>query len=96
MATKRQMVNRIAVEVGLPKTKTAKVVELFLQELGQDLVKEGRAELRGFGVWEVVSRPAHTGKHPQTGEAMEVEAVRYVSFKAGSDLRRLLNEEGGG
>ena len=43
--------------------------------------------LTGFGTFSVKSRPARTGRHPKTGESIEIAASTAPSFKAGKTLR---------
>lgn len=91
MTTKAHLVNRVALATGRPKAELERTLEAFLDEIGQVLLEEGRLELRGFGVFHLVERKAHAGTHPQTGEVLQVEAVRHVGFRTGKRLHELLN-----
>ncbi len=90
--TKRAMINRIAVAVGLSKVETAQVVELWMEEVGSELVANGRVELRGFGVFAVSEHKGFETVSPQTGEPIEVESQRQIHFKAGKQLKARVNE----
>jgi len=89
--TKRAMINRVAVEAGLSKVQTGKVVQLWMDELVRQLAQDGRVELRGFGVFTVHQQDGYTTVSPRTGEPMEVAAHRQVHFKAGKTLKAKLN-----
>jgi integration host factor subunit beta len=90
--TKRKIVNRIAVATGTTKTRTAKIVNMFLEGLIDELDEEGRLELRDFGVFKVVDLEARTGRNPKTGESVEIEAAKHVRFKMGKMMRERLND----
>ena len=85
--TKKAKVNRIAAAVGLPKSTVAKVVELWMDELAQELVSDGRVELRGFGVFSLRDHKGYETTNPLTGEALVVARHRQVHFKAGKALK---------
>ena len=53
-----------------------------------ETLKRGeKVQIMGFGGFEVKERAAHVGRHPTTGEAMEIAASKTPSFKAGKTLR---------
>lgn len=91
--TKRDMVDRIAEAAGYPETRVDRVIDLFLEEVIEVLVREGRLELRDFGVWRTVDLPARVGRNPATGEAVDIPASTHVRFKAGKHMRERLNSE---
>ena len=43
--------------------------------------------LAGFGIFEVKTREARTGRNPRTGETMEIAASKVPSFKAYNGLK---------
>ena len=63
-----------------------RIVQLTLDSIVDELVMEGRIELRNFGVFEVKKRAAKMGRHPSTGEMMEFPEKMVVSFKAGKGM----------
>jgi len=89
--TKRGFVNRIAVATGYPKVHVDQVIDLFLEEITQALVHDGRVELRNFGIWNTVELPARIGRNPLTGEPVDIPASRHVRFRAGKRMREQLN-----
>ena len=89
--TKRNIVNRISVATGYPKTRIDQVVDRFLEELIAALVREGRVELRNFGVLKTVELDERIGRNPRTGEPVDIPASRHVRFRAGKRMREQLN-----
>jgi len=54
--TKRNIIRRIADELGLSAIQTQPIVQKTLEAIINVLVEEGRVELRNFGVFEVKKR----------------------------------------
>ena len=48
-------------------------------------------DLRGFGAFAVRESAARTGRNPQTGAPIQIEARRVPTFKAGKELRDKVN-----
>jgi integration host factor subunit beta len=55
------------------------------------LVNGGRVEIRGFGSFGLNYRPPRLGRNPKTGEKVEVPAKWTPHFKAGKELRELVD-----
>ena len=51
-------------------------------------------ELRGLGSFRVSERNARTGRNPKSREQVEVPAKKVPFFKAGKELRELVDEQG--
>jgi len=56
------------------------------------LDKGEKIELRGFGSFRVRGRGARRGRNPKTGEPVSIPAKRIPYFKAGKDLKQLINQ----
>jgi nucleoid DNA-binding protein len=91
MTRKRELVDKIALESACPKVTVSRVVNLLLSEIAEALCKEGRLELRGFGVFKVVDVEVHVGRNPKTGKKIKVPACKHVRFRATGRLREKLN-----
>ncbi|MCZ7643874.1 MAG: integration host factor subunit beta [Planctomycetota bacterium] len=81
--TKNDMVIEIAKKTGIEQQKVKQVVQLTLDTIIEILSKEGRIELRNFGVFEVRTRKPRKARNPRTGEEVMVSSKRVVTFKAG-------------
>jgi integration host factor subunit beta len=55
------------------------------------MARGDRIELRGFGVFSVKHRPAHSGRNPRTGVAVSINKKSVAFFKTGKEMRRRLN-----
>lgn len=85
--TKKELVERIAARTGLRRSDVRDTVQMFLDEVVNELAKGRRLEFRDFGVFDVRSRAARVGQNPRTLERVDVPARKSVRFKPG----RLMN-----
>ena len=70
------------------------LVNIVFDEISNALVENRRVELRGFGAFSLRSRAARKARNPKTNEVVELQA-RYASyFRAGKELREMLNNDG--
>jgi integration host factor subunit beta len=77
-----------------PLTITKKdLVQMFLDEIIEELAKGHRLEFREFGVFEVRDRAARRAQNPRTLEKVAVPAKRVVKFKVGRTMRAKVCDE---
>ena len=68
-----------------------RVVSAFFDSIIEQLQKNGRVELRGFGAFSTREREARKGRNPRTGDTVDVAAKRVPYFKPGKEMRERLN-----
>ncbi len=81
--TKADIVNQIAVRTGVQHQQVQAVVQLTFDHIVEALARDGRIELRDFGVFETRTTTPRTARNPLTGVKVRVPARRRVKFKAG-------------
>ena len=81
--TKKEIVKQISDKLKLPQIKTKEIVQLTFDSIVETLVREGRIELRNFGVFEVKRRKPRKARNPRTGESVQVEGKNVVTFQPG-------------
>ena len=84
--TKKDIVRTIAEQIDLPQLRTKDLVQRTFDALIEALVKEGRIELRNFGVFEIKRREARMARNPRTGEKVPVQAKNVLTFKPGTEM----------
>jgi DNA-binding protein HU-beta len=85
--TKSQLVNSVQTRTGLTRTQAADAVEAVLGTVEEVLGRGGEVALTGFGRFSVAERDARLGKHPRTGEPMQIAATRVPKFAPASSLK---------
>jgi integration host factor subunit beta len=65
----------------------------IIQSITESLSEGKKVELRGFGSFRIRERNARTGRNPKSGAKVEVPAKRVPFFKAGKELRELVDNQ---
>lgn len=81
--TKKEIVKLIAEKFNEPQVKVKDIVQETFDLIVDALVKEGRIELRNFGVFEVKRRKPRMARNPRTDTPVEVPAKNVVTFQPG-------------
>ena len=90
---KRVLVKKVAKETGFSVDDVGRMMNTMLSEMSLELCgRSGQVRLLGFGTFLTVERPEKAGRHPKTGEPMRIPPAMVVKFKAGSRLKRGLEE----
>jgi integration host factor subunit beta len=91
--TKADLVELVAARVHLTKKDTEVVIDSILDSISKALSSkdDGKVELRGFGSFRVRERRARQGRNPQSGAAVQVPPKRVPFFKAGKELKALVD-----
>jgi DNA-binding protein HU-beta len=85
--TKADFVVKMVEKTGFTKADAEKAVNAFLETIAATLNSGDRVAFASFGTFEVVGRAARTGRNPQTGELIQVEASRVPKFRPGKGLK---------
>lgn len=90
--TKAELVDDVANAAELTKKDAERLVEIVFDSIIQTLNKGEKIELRGFGSFRVRGRGARRGRNPKTGEPVNIPAKQVPYFKAGKELKELINQ----
>ena len=88
---KTELVAAMAEKAQLSKKDAEAALKAFTDVVAEELKKGEKIQLVGFGTFEVSERAARTGRNPQTGEEMTIEASKAPKFKAGKALKDSVN-----
>ncbi|WP_436699118.1 HU family DNA-binding protein [Nocardioides sp. BYT-33-1] len=78
----------VAEATGLTTEHAAAAVAATLDGIARGVAEHGSVALAGFGTFERRRRAARTGRHPRTGEPMEIPASVAPGFKPATAFRR--------
>jgi DNA-binding protein HU-beta/integration host factor subunit beta len=90
--TKKDIVRTIAEEIDLPQYRTRVLVQRTFEALIEALVRDGRVELRNFGIFQIKQREARLARNPRTGEPVTVQAKNVVTFKPGKEMEERVRD----
>ncbi len=86
--TKKDLAKKIAEKLGVNQLLALEIVQMTFDGITETLVKEGRIELRNFGVFEVKQRRPRSARNPRTGEKVMVPQRLVVTFKPGREMEQ--------
>jgi len=78
---------------GLGAYDADNAVAAVFDHITNALARGDTVQLLGFGSFQVKERAAHSGRHPGTGEALEIPASKQVHFRAGTALKAAVKTE---
>lgn len=89
---KSEMIDAIASKTGVTKADVEKVYNATFDLYKDELAKGEKISVAGFGTFKISERAARDGRNPQTGETIHIAASKSVSFKAGTELKNIVNK----
>lgn len=87
---KAMLVEQVAKSSKETKATVKRVLESFMDVVGDSLKKNKPVVLTGFGTFSVMKRKARTGVNPATGKKMQIAAKKVPKFKPGKALKDLV------
>ena len=88
---KTELIAAIAEKAEISKKDSEKALKAFIDVVTDQLKKDDKVQLVGFGTFEVSKRAAREGRIPQTGKTMKIAACKAPKFKAGKALKDAIN-----
>lgn len=89
---KTRLVEAVAARTGVTKADTRLMVDAVFTTLKEELTRGKNISYPGFGTLYITKVKAHEAFNPVTGETEMREASRRVSFRAGSELKKAVNQ----
>lgn len=91
--TKAQIIEKVSEQVSLLTKRQAEiVVNTIFNSVRDSLHRGDKTEIRGFGSFRLRNRRMKEGRNPKTGATVSVPAKKVPFFKAGKELKELLNK----
>jgi len=91
--TKAQLIEKVSEKVThLTKRQTELIVNSVFNHIKQSLAHGDKIEIRGFGSFRLRHRRSREGRNPKTGTTVHVPAKRVPFFKAGKELKEIVNQ----
>lgn len=91
MAGKGDVITAIAEQAGISKKEAAAAFDAFVGYVSDSCQRGERCSIPGLGSFSVTQRKAREGRNPRTKEKITIPASRNVRFKAGKDLKDVVN-----
>ena len=92
--TKAELIEKVTERLnGLTKRQTEVVVNTVFGSIKDAMAKGDKIEIRGFGSFRLRHRRTREGRNPKTGTKVTVPAKRVPFFKAGKELKELVDNK---
>ncbi|GHV44665.1 DNA-binding protein HU [Spirochaetia bacterium] len=87
--TKAEIVDSLYEKTGMSRKEIRTIIDLFIDDIKDSLVKNMVIELRGFGTFEIkVRKGRQKARNPKTGETVSVTSHGIASFRPGRELKQ--------
>ena len=83
---KADLVSKVAESTKQSKVVTRKILDNFLEAVGDTLAAGNNIEIRGFGSFKVKKRKAQVARNPRTGEPVNIPSRFVPAFKPSRNL----------
>lgn len=90
--TRADLCESVYRKVGLSRSESAELVESFLDEISDSLVKGDSVKLSSFGSFMVRSKNERIGRNPKTGEEVPISPRRVLVFKPSNVIKDKINK----
>jgi integration host factor subunit beta len=88
---KSELIEALSKELKFPINTAQNVLESILGTIAEKLIAGENVEIRGFGSFSLRHYDSYIGRHPKTGEKIEVKAKKLPFFKVGKKLREAVD-----
>ncbi len=90
--TKTDLIEKVSLQTdGLTKKQTEIIVNMLFDSIKEALAGGDKIEIRGFGSFRIRQRRTREGRNPKTGQNVFVPEKRVPFFKAGKELKELVD-----
>jgi integration host factor subunit beta len=89
--TKSDLIEHVAELNRVSKGRAESLVNAIFECLEEALGRDERVEIRGLGSFETRRYGSYKGRNPRTGDSVAVKPKRLPFFKAGKELKDLIN-----
>lgn len=90
--TKAELIDKITeLKPQFTRKQVEAIVNIVLDGIKDALSREDKVEIRGFGSFRIRYRRAKEGRNPKTGETVSVPPKKVPFFKAGKEMRELVD-----
>jgi integration host factor subunit beta len=87
--TKADIIDAVYQKTGMSRKEIRSIIDLFIDEIKDALIKKRVVELRGFGTFEIkIRKGRQKARNPKTGDIVSVNSHGIASFRPGRELKQ--------
>jgi integration host factor subunit alpha len=85
--TKAMLSDMLFEQIGLNKRESKDLIDAFYDLISSRLVDGEDVKISGFGNFHIRTKAPRPGRNPRTGELVQIESRRVVTFHASHKLK---------
>jgi DNA-binding protein HU-beta len=85
---KTELIKVVSAKASLSKVDVKRAVNILIGTISEEMAKNRKVTLLGFGTFYVARRSARRGVNPTTKQVIQIPAGKTVKFRAGTELAR--------
>ena len=89
---KKEIVNRIKHEIGLPSKRLEALLDDIIDALIKTLCNEKKVNIKNFGSFNVSYKKERKGRNPKNKEEFVISSRNTIKFKVSNQLKKKINE----
>lgn len=78
---KQDLITTMTMATGITKDQANSALNATIRSIADTLIKGGRADIHGLGVFATVQHKAKKGRNPKTGEPITIPEKKRVKFR---------------
>jgi len=89
---KTELITEISENIDMSKRDIERILAATLDAITNAMLRGDPVQLFGFGTFEVKNRAPRTGRNPQNGETIRIEASRSPVFRPSAALKQVIKD----
>ena len=90
--TKKDLVNKIYLQVGFSKNLSELIIEDFFDLIVKNLILHHKIKISNFGTFKLMKKNERLGRNPKTKVIKKISSRNVITFKASKDFKTYINE----
>ena len=91
--TKKEIINSIYMQIGYSKKICETLIDDFFDILLENLIKNQKVKISGFGTFFLKKKRERIGRNPKTKEKATISSRNVVLFKPSKQLKSYINKK---
>lgn len=88
---RKEIAEAIAQKLNITDLLAKQIVKEVFSSIIDTVIKEGRLEMRNFGVFSIKDRKPRKARNPKTGAEVSLPARKVMVFKPGYNVKKKLS-----
>ena len=91
--TKKEIINSVYMQIGYSKKICEALIDDFFDILLENLIKNQKVKISGFGTFFLKNKRQRIGRNPKTKEKATISSRNVIIFKVSRDFKKYINSE---